>query len=97
MLVKEATAVYTGDIWRTLYDCGCEWSSKLYDWVDMCPDHSKQERPVNELHGKCHCLNVGEDDGPHTCWQHHDCFRGDCTHMDNDDFDGPEAEEVDCD
>lgn len=28
----------------------------------------------------CRCMNPGEDDGQITCWTHHDCQRGDCTH-----------------
>ena len=29
---------------------------------------------------KCRCLNVGQDDGQTTCWLHHDCSDGSCTH-----------------
>lgn len=29
---------------------------------------------------KCRCTNPGEDDGSNTCWTHHDCTKGDCTH-----------------
>lgn len=30
----------------------------------------------------CRCENKGQDDGQQTCWEHHDCNRGDCTHQD---------------
>lgn len=29
---------------------------------------------------KCRCTNVGQDDGQTTCWLHHDCLDGSCTH-----------------
>lgn len=28
----------------------------------------------------CTCINPGEDDGFFTCWRHHNCAWGDCTH-----------------
>lgn len=28
----------------------------------------------------CRCTNPGEDDGGNTCWPHHDCTKGECTH-----------------
>lgn len=28
----------------------------------------------------CRCENVGHDDGKTTCWSHHNCQWGDCTH-----------------
>lgn len=28
----------------------------------------------------CRCLNPGQDDGNNTCWKHHDCNDGSCTH-----------------
>lgn len=34
---------------------------------------------------KCICKTPGEDDGDFTCWVHHDCSRGECTHTDGDD------------
>jgi hypothetical protein len=39
---------------------------------------------------KCLCKNPGLDDGGTTCWLHHDCTIGDCTHMDEeyDDYGG---------
>lgn len=30
--------------------------------------------------GRCTCTNPGEDDGATTCWEHHNCQNGDCTH-----------------
>ena len=33
----------------------------------------------------CTCLNIGEDDGQTTCWLHHDCSDGSCTHQDGED------------
>jgi hypothetical protein len=30
----------------------------------------------------CRCNNSGYDDGTMTCWVHHDCRNGDCTHTD---------------
>lgn len=35
----------------------------------------EQLRPVD-----CRCTIVGEDDGGTTCWIHHDCSDGSCTH-----------------
>lgn len=32
----------------------------------------------------CACEHVGQDDGQYTCWLHHDCRRGDCTHAEDD-------------
>lgn len=43
---------------------------------------------------ECRCKNVGEDDGDTTCWVHHDCNDGTCTHQDGDDFDEPSLEEL---
>lgn len=36
---------------------------------------------------KCYCKTVGKDDGDTTCFKHHDCSDGSCTHQDNDDDD----------
>lgn len=33
---------------------------------------------------KCRCIHPGDDDGQMTCWTHHDCNDGSCTHQDND-------------
>lgn len=30
---------------------------------------------------KCWCKNEGQDDGERTCWVHHDCSDGSCTHQ----------------
>lgn len=32
----------------------------------------------------CECRNAGQDDGDTTCWIHHDCRDGSCTHIDED-------------
>lgn len=29
---------------------------------------------------ECRCINPGQDDGQTTCWTHHDCSDGSCTH-----------------
>lgn len=34
---------------------------------------------------QCRCLNPPLDDGQTTCWLHHDCSDGSCTHQDVDD------------
>lgn len=34
----------------------------------------------------CRCEVVGQDDGENTCWVHHDCTDGSCTHTDGDDY-----------
>lgn len=31
--------------------------------------------------GECRCTNPGKDDGQTTCWEHHDCNDGSCTHQ----------------
>jgi hypothetical protein len=41
----------------------------------------------------CQCKNPPEDDGDTTCWVHHRCSDGMCTHTDGDDE--PERE-LDC-
>lgn len=33
---------------------------------------------------ECRCRVFGEDDGNRTCWEHHDCTQGYCTHIDID-------------
>lgn len=30
--------------------------------------------------GECRCTHPGQDDGSTTCWVHHDCSDGSCTH-----------------
>ena len=96
----QASIVNNGDMHATTYECGCvyrHWigkpSPKNGQWEQQCKTHKAQERPVDNTGRKCCCLNVGEADGPTTCWQHHDCWRGDCTHMDNDDSDYNDGEE----
>lgn len=31
---------------------------------------------------ECRCITPGADDGFTTCWAHHDCSDGSCTHVD---------------
>lgn len=33
---------------------------------------------------ECRCENSGRDDGNYTCWEHHNCRSGDCTHAEDD-------------
>lgn len=33
----------------------------------------------------CRCIQAGMDDGFSTCWIHHDCNDGSCSHMDGED------------
>jgi hypothetical protein len=33
-----------------------------------------------DQHKPCRCKNEGQDDGDITCWKHHDCRDGSCTH-----------------
>lgn len=33
---------------------------------------------------ECRCDSPGQDDGNQTCWLHHDCRDGSCTHTDGD-------------
>lgn len=80
--IKEAFAVHTGDIYATTFDCGCVWrwyigkpSPLNHKWEKRCDDHAAQVVPQD-----CTCLNVGHEDGATTCWQHHDCSDGSCTH-----------------
>ncbi len=37
------------------------------------------ELALERLEG-CRCLTPGQDDGQTTCWKHHDCRDGSCTH-----------------
>ena len=39
------------------------------------------------LHNRCNCKTIGLDDGAHTCFEHHDCSRQECTHTDGGDED----------
>lgn len=69
--------------------CGCIWSFNTHEFSEICPDHRDQERPEY-----CSCLNIGEDDGITTCFEHHDCSDGSCTHNDGDDYESePDDEE----
>lgn len=43
---------------------------------------------------ECRCLTIGMDDGETTCWKHHRCELGDCTHQDNDDYYSEEEDEA---
>lgn len=46
--------------------------------------HTPHQTYVECYACECRCIHPGEDDGQTTCWTHHDCFKGECTHMDND-------------
>lgn len=47
----------------------------------LCPYDSIETFRQNwEEVNRCTCTHPGEDDGSTTCWEHHDCTRGDCTH-----------------
>lgn len=46
-----------------------------------CPYSSLETFKENwEEAGRCTCTHPGQDDGSTTCWEHHDCTTGDCTH-----------------
>jgi hypothetical protein len=32
---------------------------------------------------QCYCRTVGKDDGDMTCFKHHNCMWGECTHIDD--------------
>lgn len=40
---------------------------------------------IDKLKVRCSCRTVGKDDGNHTCFEHHNCGDGSCTHTDGDD------------
>lgn len=91
------------DINVTTFDCGCVWrwwtgevGPQNNKWEKQCESHAAQEKPFDKVTNReCTCLNVGEDDGATTCWMHHDCYKGECTHMDNDEQErGSEDEEA---
>ena len=47
----------------------------------QCPYDSSEAFKANwRVAGECRCTNPGQDDGSTTCWEHHDCSRGECTH-----------------
>lgn len=56
------------------FDCGCLWDPIMGRWPFECAKHLAV-RPEG-----CRCLTPGQDDGGTTCWQHHDCSDGSCTH-----------------
>lgn len=60
------------------FDCGCVWDWQKHEWGANCGQHTIM-RPKD-----CTCLNPGQDNGATTCWQHHDCSDGSCTHTDGD-------------
>lgn len=43
----------------------------------------------------CYCFNPPTDDGFRTCWVHHRCSDGECTHGDGDFDDGGDSERFD--
>lgn len=43
------------------------------------------EASKRAIDGLCICEHMGMDDGIMTCFLHHDCSKGDCTHMDGED------------
>lgn len=47
---------------------------------------------MNAYNDSCKCLTRGEDDGQETCWKHHDCTQGYCTHIE----DNEANVEIDC-
>jgi len=46
---------------------------------------STSEKIISEI---CCCNTPGKDDGDETCFIHHDCSLGNCTHTDGGDEDG---------
>ena len=43
-------------------------------------NYINQDSVLVEVNDECNCKTRGEDDGKTTCWEHHDCYYGDCTH-----------------
>lgn len=39
---------------------------------------------MSDLLTECVCKHPGLDDGESTCWVHHDCSDGTCTHAEED-------------
>lgn len=73
----------------TIFDCGCTWLWNVgkphpnnFSWAKQCKPHGSQPRATDSFGRECVCLSVGQDDGAKTCWMHHDCRDGSCTHMD---------------
>lgn len=66
----------------------CGQAQAMIDFLE----HKEGARCCNNMHlirrgyfieciyCECCCLNVGKEDGGKTCWQHHDCNDGSCTH-----------------
>lgn len=48
---------------------------------------SKYDSLEEFLDNRCSCKTVGMDDGAHTCFEHHRCSDGVCTHQDVGDDD----------
>lgn len=47
----------------------------------QCPYDSPELFKQNwRVAGECNCTTPGQDDGSTTCWEHHDCSDGSCTH-----------------
>lgn len=47
----------------------------------QCPyDNAELFKQNWRVAGECNCTIPGQDDGSTTCWEHHDCMSGDCTH-----------------
>jgi len=78
MASSSETAAY--DLNISVRDCGCRFDWRVVRWTVMCLTHANQDRPEG-----CVCLIVGQDDGAQTCFMHHDCSLGYCTHQDIDD------------
>lgn len=86
MIAIGSQVVPNHDLYITPFTCGCIWrwwtgevGPQNHRWEKQCIFHANQLKAED-----CTCLNVGEDDGATTCWPHHDCSLGYCTHWDND-------------
>ena len=64
---------------------GEEWTTQFYAWLGEREAARKQAQ--QELIEDCRCVTFGQDDGETTCFVHHDCSDGSCTHQDGDDDD----------
>lgn len=56
--------IYSGEVLKE--DSGFIWNSSM----------GKNKILLNG----CNCRVAGNDDGNNTCWEHHDCNDGSCTH-----------------
>lgn len=45
---------------------------------------------MNDVLTECVCHTPGQDDGLYTCWKHHNCSDGICTHQDGEDEEPPD-------